>query len=364
MKINRIEIENYRNIENLKTDFGDVNIIYGKNAQGKTNLVEAIYLFTGSKSFRGTKDNDLVNFNAEFAKLKIDFSDDKRDQTAEILINGKRSALLNGVKKQSVSALGEEIKAVIFSPVHLSMVKDGPSERRRFLDNALCQIKANYKTVLKEYKRCLDQRNILLKDMQKNPELSDMLYIWDRNFARAGAKIIYQRQRYIEELIPFAKEIFSGLSGGTEELDIKLKGSFEYSKLSTEEIEKELIKILEKNRTEDILNSITTAGPHRDDLDILINGKSARVFGSQGQQRSCVIALKLAESSLLKNLTGIVPIALLDDVMSELDEKRQDYILNHIKEWQIFITCCDKNTVLRLKEGKTIHISNGKISED
>ena len=364
MKIDSINIENYRNIENLTLDFGEVNIIYGENAQGKTNLIEAIYLFTGARSFRGTKDADLIRFNADFARLKIDFSDEERKQNAEILIKEKRSATLNGVKKQSASALGEEIKAVVFSPIHLSMVKDGPAERRKFIDNALCQIRSNYKTVLKEYNRCLTQRNVLLKDMQRNPELQDMLYIWDRNFARAGAKIIYQRQRYIEELLPFAKEIFSGLSGGAEELDIKLQGAFEYENLKTDEIERELIEVLEKNRTEDIINGVSGTGPHRDDMEILINGKSARFFGSQGQQRSCVIALKLAESSLLKNLTDIVPIALLDDVMSELDEKRQDYILNHIKEWQIFITCCDKNTVLRLKEGKTIHVSNGKVLGD
>lgn len=364
MKIDSIKIENYRNIEALTLDFGEVNIIYGENAQGKTNLIEAIYLFTGARSFRGTKDADLIKFNCDFARLKIDFSDDERNQNAEILIKEKRSATLNGVKKQSSSALGEEIKAVVFSPIHLSMVKDGPAERRKFIDNALCQIRSNYKTVLKEYNRCLTQRNVLLKDLQRNPELQDMLYIWDRNFAKAGAKIIYQRERYIEELLPFAKEIFSGLSGGAEELDIRLQGSFEYKNLNTGDIERELIKALEKNRTEDIVNGVSGVGPHRDDMEILINGKSARLFGSQGQQRSCVIALKLAESSLLKNLTDIVPIALLDDVMSELDEKRQDYILNHIKEWQIFITCCDKSTVLRLKEGKTIHISNGKSIGD
>ena len=364
MKIDSIKIENYRNIEALNLDFSDVNIIYGENAQGKTNLVEAIYLFTGAKSFRGTKDSDLVKFNEDFARLKIDFSDEERNQSAEILIKEKRSATLNGVKKASASSLGEEIKAVVFSPIHLSMVKDGPAERRKFIDNALCQIRANYKNALKEYNRCLTQRNVLLKDLQKNPELQDMLYIWDRNFAKAGAKIIYQRQRYVEELLPFAKEVFLGLSGGKETLDIQLKGAFEYADLKTDEIERELTNALEKSRTEDILNGASTIGPHRDDMEILINGKSARSFGSQGQQRSCVIALKLAESSLLKNLTDIVPIALLDDVMSELDEKRQDYILNHIKEWQIFITCCDKNTVLRLKEGKTIHISNGKVLGD
>lgn len=364
MKINHIEIENFRNIENLLLGFDDVNIIYGENAQGKTNLIEGIYLFTGSKSFRGVKDKDLITFGKDFSKLKIDFENKGRNQNAEIMINEKRRAVLNGIKKNSPSALGEELKAVIFSPIHLSMIKDGPAERRKFIDNALCQLKSNYRSVLKEYNRCLTQRNTLLKDIAINSSLEDMLYIWDRNFAKAGAKIIYQRRKYIEALMPYAKNIFGGLSGGKENIDISLNGSFNYDGLETPEIEKNIMIALENNHTTDIINKITTCGPHRDDFDILINGKSARMFGSQGQQRSCVLALKLAEASLLREMTEEEPIALLDDVMSELDEKRQDYILNHIKEWQVFITCCDANTILRLKKGKTFHILNGQAEEN
>ncbi|MBD5083066.1 MAG: DNA replication/repair protein RecF [Clostridiales bacterium] len=364
MKINNIEIQNFRNIENLKTDFDDVNIIYGENAQGKTNLLEAVYLFTGSKSFRGVKDSQLVQFSKDFSKIKAEFYSNKREQNAEILIKNKRSATLNGIKKSTPAMLGDDIKAVIFSPVHLSMVKDGPIERRKFIDNALCQLNSNYRNALKEYNRCLAQRNIVLKDMQQYGGLDDMLYVWNLNFAKSGSKIIYQRQKYIEALLPYAKDIFKGLSSGTEEIDLILKGSFDYENLIAAEIEEKLLDDLEKNKTVDILNKNTSVGPHRDDLEIYINGKEARIFGSQGQQRSCVIALKLAESSLLHEKTDIMPVALLDDVMSELDEKRQDYILNHIKDWQVFITCCDKNTILRLKEGKTIHLENGKIMGD
>lgn len=364
MKINHIEIQNYRNIENLTLDFDDVNIIYGENAQGKTNLLEAVYLFTGSKSFRGVKDSSLVKIGSDFSKLKAEFFSRERNQNAEILIKGKRTATLNGIKKTSASSLGEDVKAVIFSPVHLSMIKDGPLERRKFIDNALCQLNSNYRIVLKEYNRCLAQRNIILKDMQQYSGIDDILYVWNINFAKAGARIIYQRQKYIEALIPYAKEIFNGISSGTEKIDLILKGSFDYSGLSVCEIEEKLISQLEQNKKEDILNKNTSVGPHRDDLEIYINGIEARIYGSQGQQRSCVIALKLAESSLLCEMTEIMPVALLDDVMSELDEKRQDYILNHIKNWQVFITCCDKNTVLRLKKGKTIHIANGNVTGD
>lgn len=361
MKINSIQIENFRNIEKLNLSFDNINIIYGENAQGKTNLIEAIYLFTGSKSFRGVRDKELITFNRQFSRLKIDFENKNRHQNAEIFIENKRTATINGVEKKSASVLGEELKAVIFSPVHLSMIKDGPSLRRKFVDNALCQLRFNYRNVLKEYNRALTQRNMLLKDISKNSSLSDMLYIWDRNLASIGAKIIYQRGKYIETLLPYAKDIFDGLSNGKESIDLFFNGSFDYNNLTVKEIEQNLISAFEKNRTNDLLNKITTVGPHRDDLEILINQKSARSFGSQGQQRSCVLALKLAEASLLKEMTDDEPLALLDDVMSELDISRQDYILNHIKDWQVFITCCDANTVLRLKDGKTFHISNGGL---
>lgn len=361
MKIDSIKIENFRNIESLSLTFDDVNIIYGENAQGKTNLVEAIYLFTGAKSFRGVADKELVKFGCDFSRINIDFFSGLREQKAEILIKGKRIAALNGVKKKSPALLGQELKAVIFSPVHLSLIKDGPAERRKFIDCALCQLKLGYRNLLKEYNRCLVQRNMLLKDISQNSSLTEMLYIWNKNLALSGAKVIYQRQKYLEALFPFTEEIFNGLSKGKEKIELKLKGSFDYDSLTVNEIEKKLLFSLENNKTTDIQNRVTSIGPHRDDIDIYINGKSARLYGSQGQQRSIVLALKLAEASLLGEMTGEKPIALLDDVMSELDESRQDYILNHIKDWQVFITCCDANTVLRLKKGKTFHIASGGL---
>ncbi len=360
MKIKNISIENFRNIKDLSLEFDDVNIIWGENAQGKTNLIEAIYLFTGGKSFRGAKDSQLIKIGEEKSRLKIEFEGSGREQYAEIDINNKRVASLNGVKKKSASQLSDEIKAVIFSPVHLNMIKDGPSERRKFIDAALCQIKSNYRNLLKEYNRCLNQRNILLKDLKNNPELDSLLYIWNKNCAISGAKIIYQRLKYIEAISPYVKDIFSGISGGNEEIELKYLSNQEYS-TDMEDIEKKLLRALENNKYQDMMNKSTSSGPHRDDIEILINGVSARIYGSQGQQRSCVLAMKLAEASLLEQITKKEPIALLDDVMSELDEKRQDYILNHIKNRQVFITCCDKETILRLKKGKTFHIENGSL---
>lgn len=360
MKINKITLENFRNFEKLECDFEDINIIWGENAQGKTNLIEGIYLFTGAKSFRGAKDKELVRFGADSGRLQLDFYAADRDQTAQIILKERRQFSLNGVKKKNGAELSEQLKAVVFSPEHLSMVKDGPSERRHFIDGALCQLKSNYRRLLKEYQRALQQRNALLKDMIKHPEMENMLYIWDRNLAASGAKIIYQRLKYIEALQPYLHTIFSGISREKEVLTLQYSTAYT---MDTAEIEEALMNAFQESKTADMINRITTRGPHRDDIKILINGKSARTYASQGQQRSCVLALKLAEAELLQKMTGIEPIALLDDVMSELDEARQDYVLNHIKSRQVFITCCDKETVLKLKQGKTIHIENGRLLE-
>ncbi len=362
MKINSITLENYRNIKELSVNFDDVNIIWGQNAQGKTNLLEAIYLFSGAKSFRGAKDKELVKFNCNYAKLNLDFYANSREQTAEIIIKDRKSVQLNGIKKKSATQLGDEIKTVIFSPDHLNMIKDGPSERRKFIDGALCQIKSNYRTLLKNYNRTLVQRNTLLKKAEKAEEVEPMLEVWNVNLANLGAKIIFQRIMYLKALKPYLESIFEGISDGKENIELAYIGADTYLS-DVNDIEKKLYEKLKSHTKIDVFNHTTTKGPHRDDIEILINGKSVKTYGSQGQQRSSVLALKLAEASLLKEMTGENPIALLDDVMSELDEKRQDYILNHIKDLQVFITCCDKETVLRLKKGKTFHIENGTLSE-
>ena len=363
MKINSITLENYRNIKELSVDFDDVNIIWGENAQGKTNLLEAIYLFSGAKSFRGAKDKELVKFDCDYAKMKLDFFANGREQTAEISIKDRKTVTLNGIKKRNSTELGDEIKTIIFSPDHLNMIKEGPNERRKFIDGALCQIKSNYRTLLKNYSRTLVQRNSLLRNAESVDEVAPMLEVWDVNLANLGAKIIYQRIMYLKAIKPYLKSIFEGISGGKENIELVYIGADTYTD-DVNDIEQRLYNKIKSHRKIDVLNHTTTKGPHRDDIEIMINGRSVKSFGSQGQQRSSVLALKLAEASLLREMTGENPIALLDDVMSELDEKRQDYILNHIKDLQIFITCCDKETVLRLKKGKTFHIVSGKAEEN
>ena len=363
MKINSISLENFRNISTLSLEFENTNIIWGENAQGKTNLIEAIYLFTGAHSFRSIKDRELIKFGEEKSRLGIEFFSNDRIQTAKIEIAQRKKAWLNGVAKKSAVSFGDEIKAIIFSPVHLTMIKDGPNERRKFIDNALCQLKSNYACLLKSYNRLLIQRNAVLKKSESLEQAEAFLSLWDESLAKTGAKIIYQRLKYIEAIKPYMSDIFNGISSGRENIDVKYIGADEYD-ADIKNIENKLLNSISSHHNADFFNQTTTKGPHRDDIEILINGKSARAFASQGQQRSCVLALKLAEAALLKQMTGIQPVALLDDVMSELDEKRQDYILNHIKDCQVFITCCDKETVLRLKKGKTFHIKDGNLLEN
>lgn len=364
MIINSVNIKNFRNIADLSfTADSGVNVIYGENAQGKTNILEAIWLFTGCKSFRGAKDNELIKFDEEFAKINLDFSDNLREKKSQIIISDKKkNASLNGVSLRSTAELIGSFYAVIFSPVHLSLIKDGPSARRRFLDTALCQLKPSYAEHLAGFKRALIQRNALLKDIHLNSQLYDMLDTWDDQLARYSAAVIKERLNYISLLSDYSKIIYSGISENKEIFSVSYsKNEIINENFSVKDIYLNELEKIKKARKEDIIAKTTTIGPHRDDLEILINNVSARSFGSQGQQRSCALALKLGESEIIKKITGETPVALLDDVMSELDEKRQDYVLNHINDRQVFLTCCDPSQVLRLGGGKSFLIKDGEI---
>lgn len=362
MTVNSVKIKNFRNIADLSfTADNGVNVIYGENAQGKTNILESVWLFTGCKSFRGAKDNELIKFDSDFAKINLEFSDNLREKKSEIIIADKnKTASLNGISLRSTAELIGSFYAVIFSPVHLSLIKDGPSSRRKFLDTALCQLKPSYAENLAGYKRALIQRNALLKDLHLNTELYDMLDTWDDQLARYSACVIKERLKYIALLSEYSKNIYSGISENKESFSVFYSKNINKD-LPVKDIYISEIENLKNSRKEDIISKTTTVGPHRDDLEILINNVSARSFGSQGQQRSCALALKLGESEIIKKVTGETPVALLDDVMSELDEKRQDYVLNHINDRQVFLTCCDPSQVLRLCGGKSFLIKEGEI---
>lgn len=360
MIVNSLYLKNYKNILNMSLSFDEkVNVIYGENAQGKTNILEALWLFTGTRSFRSVKDADQIMFGKNSGEIEVNFSAYGREQSQKIIFGEKKESFINDIKQNSVSSFAGNYYAVIFSPEHLSLVKGGPAERRSFIDNALCQIKPKFGEYLSKYKKNLIQRNALLKDYRFNSSIEPLLEIFEENLAQIGTQIIIQRLKYLEVLKKEAKEIYFGISSKKEEIDIRYIPSFKFE--NEEDIKENFRTALKKSRDEDALSLSTSAGPHRDDIEVEINGISARKFGSQGQQRSCVLALKLAEASVLKNKTGEMPIALLDDVMSELDESRQDYILQKIEDWQVFITCCDPNTILRLKQGKTFHIKSGEV---
>ncbi len=363
MTVSSVKIKNFRNIADLNfTADNGVNVIYGENAQGKTNILESIWLFTGCKSFRGAKDIELIKFGEEFSKINLEFSDNLREKKSEIIIADKKKTVsLNGISLRSTAELIGSFYAVIFSPIHLSLIKDGPSARRKFLDTALCQLKPSYAEQLAGYKRALIQRNALLKDLHLNAELYDMLDIWDDQLARYSACVIKERLKYIDLLSEYSKSIYSGISENKESFSVFYSKKEFNKELSLKDIYLSEIENLKKSRKEDIISKTTTVGPHRDDLEISINNVSARSFGSQGQQRSCALALKLGESEIIKKVTGETPVALLDDVMSELDEKRQDYVLNHINDRQVFLTCCDPSQVLRLCGGKSLLIKGGEI---
>ena len=364
MKINSVKLNNFRNISSMELHATDgVNVIYGENAQGKTNILEAIWLFTGCKSFRGSKDTEFIKFNEDFAKINLDFSDNVRNKKSEIIIgNKKKNVSLNGVSLRSSSELIGSFYAVIFSPSHLSLIKDGPSGRRRFLDTALCQLKPSYAEHLAGYRRALLQRNALLKDLHLSPQLYDILDSLDDQLSRYSSAVISERLKYIEILSQYSKQIYAGISENKEYFNVTYsRNDITDINISVSDLYNLELERIKNARKEDVLYKTTTIGPHRDDIDILINNVSARSFGSQGQQRSCALALKLGESEIIKKITGETPVALLDDVMSELDEKRQDYVLNHINDRQVFLTCCDPSQVLRLCGGKSFLINGGEI---
>ena len=364
MLLHRLTFDNYRNlVTGEMSAVGGINVIYGDNAHGKTNLLEAIWLFCGGHSFRNSKDSEIINWDKNFARLEMKFYGQEREQRAKLTFSsGKKQAVINGVEKKSASAMIEKFCAVVFSPEHLNLIKRGPSQRRKFIDSAICREKLQNAVILSKYNRVLVQRNSLLKDIFKRPSLEETLAVWDEPLIHNGAILIKKRIDYVEMLSQRAGSYHNGISKNSEELKIRYISSIgaEMSD-SVEEIAEKFRKKLADNRKDDIRTGITNYGPHRDDIEILINGRNARSFGSQGQQRSAVLSLKLAEASVLKEKMNEEPVILLDDVLSELDPSRQDFLLNELKDCQVFITCCERSNKEQLKEGKIFLLKNGEV---
>jgi len=352
MIVLNLKCKNFRNIENLSiSPCEEMNVICGENAQGKTNILEAIWLFTGAKSFRTSKDNNFIKFGSEKAECSLDFKSEGIIKNAEIKIKEKREIFLNQKKVKSASEFAGNFNAIVFSPNDLSLVSEGPSVRRKFLDTAIGQLYPSYISVLKNYIRAVTQRNKIIKDFKYDTTLSVMLDVYENEIALLGNKIINFRKRYIEIINEFLPTVYDGISNGREKIETEYNPSCkEY-----------LLENLKEARKEDMFSGVTSVGPHRDDLEFKINGISARNFASQGQKRSIALAVKLSEAEVIKKKNGETPVILLDDVMSELDPLRQDFILNHIKGMQSFLSCCDEGNIKNLIAGKKFIISNGSV---
>ncbi len=347
MKVKNLEITDFRNFESFSLSADDeINIFCGENGVGKTNLLEAVWMLTGAKSFRHSKDKELIRFGRDSAKIKANIQSGGIEKEITLKFEGKRTAYINDKPQKSPSALSEHFNACVFSPLDLSLASDGPSVKRRFMDLCLSQLFPKYLAALKSYTRALDQRNTILRDAKYHTELIDLLDSVELTLYNSAKIITDYRARLCERFLETFGEIYKELSNDKE------KVSLEYISKSGENLADEL----RKSRSADILVGNTSIGPHRDDLLITLDGNQTRDFSSQGQKRCAALALKLSEAAVIKNVRGEEPVLLLDDVMSELDPKRQSQLIKMLCGRQVFITCCDENNISSLKGGKVFNI--------
>ncbi|MEG1718991.1 MAG: DNA replication/repair protein RecF [Clostridia bacterium] len=354
----------YRNLENINLDFSDkVNIICGENAQGKTNLLEAIWYFSAGKSFRASKEREVIMHGANCAKISLDFLNGDRVNNLSISIKdkGKKCITLNSVPiKKTIDVLGN-FTGVLFSPDHLVLIKEGALSRRKFLDFGISQITPKYSMILARYNKILAQRNAALKQSYYNKSYRDTLDVWDYKLATYAAYIVYKRVNYIKKLDVFAKKNHFEISQNKEELSLSYLWNGNFIPNSQEEIYNFYMSKFKEQRSNEIREGNTLFGPHRDDLNVMINDFSARYFASQGQQRSCVLSLKIAEAEMINEEYGEYPVLLFDDVLSELDDIRQDFILSKIDKKQVIITCCLADKFATLTDAKIFNIKNGGL---
>ena len=358
MIIKSLELQDYRNYEHLELSFDKgTNILYGDNAQGKTNILEAIFLSATTKSHKGTKDKDIINFNKEEAHIRTYLEKESIETRVDMHLRKSKSKgiAIDGQKLKKAADLLGLCSVVFFSPEDLSIIKDGPSERRRFVDMELCQLDSFYLYNLNNYNKIVNQRNVLLKDLLFQPELRETLHIWDSQLVSFGSKIIERRKLFVEQLNDIIYDIHYKLSGGREEIKVVYEPDVEI-----EDFEKSL----RCSQDKDIKLKQTTVGPHRDDFSFYVGGIDIRKFGSQGQQRTAALSLKLSEIELVKRITKDTPILLLDDVLSELDNNRQNYLLNSIGDIQTIITCTGLEEFVnnRFEINKVFKVSGGKVN--
>ena len=365
MNLNKISLRNFRNYEELSLDFSPgVNLIVGDNAQGKTNLLEAIAYLGSGRSFRALKTAEMVRFGQDFGDLEGNIYSQDREQTLRWVIfsnSRPRQLYRNGAKKKTAGEIAGVLPTVLFCPEDLMVLKSGAAARRRLGDNALCQLRPNYDAALTEYSRILEQKGRILKDHHDHPGVLEILPEYNARLCQVGALLISYRARFYESLGKAAAQYHRQFSGGAEEFDLQ------YRTVSTvtdpfapvQQLTQNLQEHLESHYRAELESGQCLTGPHKDDFDVSLSGINLKSYGSQGQTRTAAISLKLAQRELMGRESGEEPVLLLDDVLSELDPGRQDFVLNQIISGQVFITCCEPGRFTQL--GKTIEIEKGKV---
>ena len=365
MNLTEIELRNFRNYDQLQLEMDPgVNLIVGDNAQGKTNLLEAIAYLGSGKSFRTVKTAELVKLGRDFADVSGNMCTQERCQSIRWVLfpaGRPRQLYRNGIKKKTASEISGMLQSVLFCPEDLMVLKTGASARRRLADNAISQLRPNYEAALSEYHRILEQKNRILKDRYENPALLDILPEYNARLCQVGALLISYRARFFQGLGREAAVFHDHFSGGKEDFHL------EYKTVSTvtdpfatvAALEEQLQEHLQSHYRAELESASCLTGPHKDDFDVTLSGLSIKAFGSQGQVRTAAISLKLAQRELMHKESGEIPVLLLDDVLSELDPGRQDFVLNQIDKGQVFITCCEPGRFTKL--GKTIQIEKGKV---
>ena len=353
MWIKEIQLKNFRNYKEEKIKLNkNINILYGENAQGKTNIIESIFLCSMGKSFRAKKDKEMIKLDEDSCSVEVEYEKSDREGKIKIEIGNKKNIFVNDIKIKRLSELLGKINIVIFTPDDIEIIKGGPDQRRKFLDIMISQLRPNYIHILSLYQKTIEQRNNYLKQIKEEQKDENLLEIWDEKLAEYAIKICEYRKEFIEKLKPKMEKLHKEITNNKEEIKI------EYV---TECLDKKIyLDLLKERRKLDILKGFTTKGVHRDDFVIYINGRQLNVYGSQGQQRTSILTLKLAELNLIYDEIGEYPILLLDDFMSELDKSRRESLVQHIKETQVIITCTDK-LALENFEYLEYNVKEGKI---
>lgn len=372
MYCKRVALKNFRNIESCSVDFCDgTNILVGENAQGKTNLLEAIFYASVGRSFRASATSEMIRFSSDSSEISIDYMSEKKEKSDNITIrifSDKRKIVeKNHLRIDKLSDIVGSFRAVLFCPEHLSLIKDGPSERRSYLDIAISRISPKYIHLLQRYGYFLKQRNALIKSAIKDRAVFDStIELWSEQLASVAAEISRYRVEFLKRVSLIVGECFEDMTGKKESVDItyrSLAGFSEDDYFDNEKVKSKYFSLLSSSYEREIAMGSTLFGAHKDDIEIKINGKNARSFASQGQQRSLALALKLAEGEICKEEFSDYPVFLFDDVLSELDDTRRDYMIRYATGKQVIITTCEVAVVDKLSADKKIFVKNGKYTD-